>query len=139
MNAITMNAPAGKSPASPLAKDVELAEAWREYQTSRILFSLPPIDDIEPGQHQTPSERALEDRFTTAEETIASATPTTLRGVEIQLWLYLAQIQDSEIIPLCAVREDIRYFADAAELDFPGRLIVRALQGVLAVQEGGVA
>lgn len=139
MTSITMNAPAGKSPASPLANDVGLAEAWREYQTSRILFSLPPIDDIEPGEHQTASERALEDRFGTAEAAIAGATPTTLRGVEIQLWLYLAQIQDSEIIPLCAVREDIRYFARGAELDFAGSLIVKALQGILAVQEGGAA
>lgn len=120
--------------------DAHLAEAWREFQTKRALYSLPSIDDIEPGEYQTASEKALEERFGAAEAAIAEATPTTLRGVEIQLWLCLAQIQDSEIIPLCAIREDIRYFKDnAAELDFQGQLIVRALQGILAIQEGGAA
>lgn len=121
------------------APDAALMEAWREYQEARILFSLPPTDEIPEGGYQTPSENALEARFLAAESVIVAAVPSTLRGVEVQLWLQLAQTQNSEIIALCAVREDIRYFRDDAGLDFSDKLAVAALCGIISMREGGTA
>lgn len=122
-----------------VAGDTAIIEAWDQYRAAHTLYvNLPEGKPHEYVNGETAQERAAGDAISAAEGFILRSTATTLRGVEIQLWMglagtYLTWREDCD----AARREDISRLSTSEAECGDRDPIIAAIRALRILQEVG--
>jgi len=115
--------------------DDQIVAAWRRYATARATMSVLPHAPCPPGKATTPAEDEQTDIMDAAEAVIRDGLASTVRGVEIKLWLMLHDHADNEPSALMAVREDLKWCDEDGSYNGFDRHIIPALRSIRAMVE----
>lgn len=125
---ITTNAPA--------KDDAELIAAWATYNKAREIYDVLPIDGPVVDGY-TAAEREQLDIMGPVEKLIGDITPTSLRGIEIQLWAMLTHSGDTQEAAILARTENLDACPDHFDwIDTHALNAIRAIRALIA-KEGG--
>lgn len=137
MNGHSTRAPVGATTLTT-KDDADILAAWEAYRSAYASYMAVPdegpfVDGMNAAQRE--QTEAMEE----AEAFINAAVPTTLRGVEVQLWAMLAHRDVSSIAEEAALAENIDACSKHFEwLDTYTLNSIRAIRAMIA-KEGGAA
>lgn len=116
--------------------DAELIAAWATYNEARGIYNDAPHEGPYIDGYNA-IEREQLAIMEPAEKLIGEATPVTLRGIEIQLWMMLVHSADSQHGANYARAENLDACADLFDwIDGHALNAIRAIRALIA-KEGG--
>jgi hypothetical protein len=110
--------------------DSSIFAAWERFTTARAVYSSLPHDTVPPGKTTTPAEDMQDEIMAGADNVIADSVATTLRGVEIKLWVLLHDQAGNEPSAMAAVREELDWCAEHGDYNAFDRLIIPAIRSL---------
>jgi len=112
--------------------DAAIKAAWAIYNEARSIYDTAP-DEGPYIEGVNAAQREQIDIMAPAETTIGEAVPTSLRGIEIQLWAMLVHSADTQEAATLARTEQLDACAD--QFDWIGDHALNAIRGIRQMQE----
>lgn len=135
MGAISTLAPEGATTLTT-KDDADILAAWATYNQARSIYDTTP-DEGPFIEGVNGAQREQIDIMEPAEILIGAAVPTTLRGIEIQLWNMLVHAADTQDAATLARTEQIDACPDHFDwIDTHALNAIRAIRALIA-KEGG--
>jgi hypothetical protein len=135
MGAISTRAPDGATTLTT-KDDADILAAWATYNQARTIYDTTP-DEGPFIEGVNAAQREQIDIMGPAEVLIGDAVPTTLRGIEIQLWSMLVHSVDTQEAATLARTEQLDALADHCDwIECHALNAIRAIRAIIA-KEGG--